>query len=252
VTRRVVVGLSGAAVLFLALAALVSGKSVPGLVEVEARGHDVLPDLPQGVEVARIRVAGIATLHVDLARGNVEDAVTGFFLTAMAAAAVLTGLLLSSLGALRSLVRFYLISGAATAFLAADELLSLHESIGYNIQPLFPGVERPNNLVVGLYVLLAVASLVVFRRELWRGRTRKVLFTAAATLFALSVLLDVVQAEGEEPAEIVGAACAGVGFLTLVADDLRAHLALAPRGSLSADPYDASTIPPGGTRIGAG
>jgi hypothetical protein len=237
VTRKVVVGLSGAAVLFLALAVLVSGKSVPGLIDVEARGHHVLPDLPEGVEVARLRVAGIATVHVDLARGNVEDAVTGFFLTAMATAAVLTGLLLASVSGARRLVRFYLISGAAMAFLAADELLSLHETLGYNIQPLFPGVDQPNNLVVGLYVLLAIGSLVAFRRELLRGKVRWVLFAAAAAIFALSLLLDVLKAGAEEPAEVVAATCAGVGFLTLVADDLRAHLGLAPGEAVSREPY---------------
>jgi hypothetical protein len=225
--RRVVAGLGGATVLFLATAVLLSAKSVPGLIEVEDVGHHVLPDLPAGVEVARVRVAGLVTIYVDLARGNAEDAVTGVLLTAMGTAAVMTGLLLSGAGAARRLVRCYLVFGAAMAFLAADELLSLHETIGYSIERIFPGIDRANNLIVALYALLAVAGLIAFRRELWRGRARRVLFVAAAAIFALSVVFDILKSSAEEPAEVLAALCVVVGFLTLLADDLGAQLRVA-------------------------
>jgi hypothetical protein len=224
--RLVVAGLVGATVVFLGLAVLVSGESVPGIIEVEARGNDVLPGLPHGVEVARLRIAGALTIHVDLTRGRVEDAVTGFFLTAMATAAVMTGLLLSSVGAARWLVSFYLISAAAIGFLAADELLSLHETVGHNLRPLVPGMEKPDNLITSVYALMAVASLVAFRRALWRGTLQRMLFGAAAAVFLLTVAFDALSLRGEEPAEVLAATCAGAGFLSLLAGDLRTCLGL--------------------------
>lgn len=226
ITRRAVAGLAAAAVLFVGLAVLVSGEDVPGLIEVEARGNHVLPDLPREVEVARLRVAETFTIHVDLTRGVVEDAVTGFFLTIMATAAFMAGMLLASRDSPRPLVRFYLISAAAIGFLAADELLSLHETVGHNIRPLVPGMEKPDNLVTFVYAVLALAALVVFRRVLWRRRPQRVLFSATAVLFLIAVAFDVLSARGEEPAEVLASACAGVGFLTMLADDLRDYLDL--------------------------
>jgi hypothetical protein len=224
---RTGVALGAAVVLLGAVVLLVAAESVPGLIEVKERGRNVLPiDSP----VAKIRVAGAFDMYVDLGRGEVEDTVVGVLLSTMATASLMCGILLSAAGSPRRLSRFYLTAAAGTGFLALDELLSLHETLGHNLRPLFPGVEKPDNLIMILYPLGAVAALFVFRRELLRRGLSRMLFAASAAVFALSVIFDNLDLRGEEHLELLAAGCAGLAFLNLLVTDLRQGLGLGERG----------------------
>jgi hypothetical protein len=216
---RTKLALAAVVVLIGALAVLVSGRSVPGLIDVVDKGTHVLPvDYPG----AEIRVLGTFTLLIDLDRGDSFDALTGIALTAVSTAALLASLALSRIGGSERLARFYLIAGGATGWLALDELLALHETIGHNLRPLLPGVDKPDDLILAIYLVLAVAILFVFRRELLRDKVSRALMAAAAAGFGTAMALDILAITGEEPLEVVAAGCAGASFLRLLARDLLA------------------------------
>lgn len=189
--------------------------------EVIARGN-LLPVF-EAYEVTRVRILGFE-LYVDFS----TDA--GDVLTA-AALGFAAALLLRAAGRLagrpgRALRR----AGWGALFLAADDLLSVHETIGHNLLALarIPVVDHPDDVVLAVYAAVVLA-FAWRERELLRGASARPWWIAAGAA-ALAVAHDVSPLHAralEEGLEVVAAISALVGVDMLT----RSHLRRAEAGS---------------------
>lgn len=118
---------------------------------------------------------------------------------------------------------FYGLLTLGAGFLAIDEILGVHETIGANMRFLgdLPGVNSPEDVVFGFYLLPALAFLIVFREKLMATRLSQwaiglglMLYIAAAILDVLDALLD------EQFVETASIASLGIGFTAIALADL--------------------------------
>lgn len=213
------------------LLAMVGGGALlalPGMTETVDSGHDLRPY--QSGEVYETVVADRVTVFADAETREAirTDLFSGIALVVLATAAAMTGLLLTAAGAVRRVRLFYGILAAGLAFLAFDELLALHETIGHNLVFLadLPGVERPDDLVFAAYLIPAAAFVVYFRDVLRDAPVTVPAFVVAVCLFAVSGVLDVIGAPLDEPMEILVAIAIVVGLVALMAKHLTTALRL--------------------------
>ncbi len=152
---------------------------------------------------------------------NRVDSLTAAMLIAIAMIGAL--LFLALPGARPKVQWFYSLLGLGAALLAVDEILGAHEAIGANMQFLgdLPGVNSPEDVVFGLYLLPALAFLIFFREKLasttvsrWAITTGLLLFIAAAMLDVLDAIMD------EQLVEAASIAALLVGFTSIALHDL--------------------------------
>ncbi len=173
-------------------------------------------------EVARVRLAGVE-LYVDTSSGA-GDVVTAATL-ALAAAVLLAGAWAARADpSLRGTMRT---AGLGAAFLAADDLLAVHETVGHNLGVLaaLPVVDHPDDVVIGLYALVA-AAFAWRHRALLAGAPRRA-WAVCAVAGGAAVghdLLPLHASAAEEALEVV----AGAALLAATALVVRAHVP-APR-----------------------
>lgn len=171
-----------------------------------ARGN-LLPTF-ESYEVARVRILG-AELYVDRSAG-VGDLLTA---GALALAAVM---LLHTAERLASPARRAMrTAGWGALFLAADDLLSAHETIGHNLPVLarLPLVDHPDDVVLGAYAAV-VGAFLWHHRALLAGadpRPWKVAGVAAALALAHD-LLPLHLRLLEEGLEVLAAVAATIGI----------------------------------------
>jgi hypothetical protein len=202
----------GIAVLGVLLGALAT-------VEVLARG-ELLPYTPMTVE--RVEVLGGVELWI--ARESLArlDALNGLILGLGSAVALLTAT--RSAGRVRTC---FLLLGAGLAFLALDEMLALHETVGYNLGFLasVPGTNSPEDVVFALYAIPAVAFFAAFRDVLRASPWGMRLIVLGVALFGVAAALDVTDALVDEQWVEPPASAVLVGGFALVAGR---HLASLP------------------------
>ena len=107
-------------------------------------------------------------------------------------------------------------------YLAADEFLGIHETLGANLQFLrgLPLVERPDDLFIFLYGFLAMAFFFAFR-ELVLASRWAVLLTATAVGLALAgAVLDLLHQPFEEILELASAGCLIAAVMLLGLDHI--------------------------------
>jgi hypothetical protein len=171
----------GVAVLAVLLAALAT-------VEVLARG-ELLPYTPMTVE--RVQVLGGVELWI--ARESLArlDALNGLILALGSAMALLTAIRSGGRGR-----TCFLLLGAGLGFLALDEMLALHETVGYNLDFVasVPGTNSPEDVVFALYAIPAVAFFAAFRDVLRTSRWGMRLVLLGVALFGVAAALDVTDA----------------------------------------------------------
>jgi hypothetical protein len=141
---------------------------------------------------------------------------------------LVTGMALFGYALLRSLARpgdgrvrtFLLLTALGTGYLAADELLGIHESIGHNMRFLadIPGNEQPDGAIVVVYLVLVCVYLYAFRDLLLSSRGAKRLFGLGAAVAVLAVAIDVVDGPLEEVVESLAALSFLAGFFVLNAE----------------------------------
>ena len=87
---------------------------------------------------------------------------------------------------------FFIVLSVGAIYLGADELFGIHESLGHNMQFLsrVPGVHRPDDMIIALYAIPALAFLVYFRKVLLKARGTLKYFVAAILLFLLAAASD--------------------------------------------------------------
>ena len=177
--------------------------------EVVARGN--LLAVFESYEVTRVRLLGME-LFVD------RSADAGDALTAGALALVAAVLLLASRRLSAQRRRAFARAGWGALFLAGDDLLSAHETIGHNLLALgrVPLVDHPDDAVLAAYALVAIAFLW-HERALLGGVARGPWWIAGAAA-ALAVAHDVSSLHLralEEGLEVLAAFAALVGVVAL-------------------------------------
>ncbi len=177
----------------LAIATAVAG--VAGLIgvvllrqaPVVAKGH-LLDFLPDGYVVSKVRFAG-AEIYVDEALGR-GDYVTSACLALFAAYLVIVALRLRRLE--DPTFRTLLVAAAGALYLVGDDLLSLHETIGHNIGAVttLPGVDHPDDAIMGFYVLVIGAFCWIHRDLAPAGSRIRTIWIASAIAGFVAETLD--------------------------------------------------------------
>jgi hypothetical protein len=121
------------------------------------------------------------------------------------------------------------LSAAAGIWLGLDEGLALHETIGHNLGFLadLPGVRAPDDLIVAVYVVLAVAFAFGYRDLLARSRAALRLFAAGLAIAVLAAVLDlgsIISTRNEDVIETVAVLVLLAGYVTLVRELVRGEL----------------------------
>jgi hypothetical protein len=224
--RRLVVAV---AVVFLGLVALVS--LAPSLYDVVAKGKGppIVPYEDSGL-VYKVRVVDLFTVYADGESRPNPDKLSSAALVALASMALMTWLLLNAVAADPQRRRFYAFATAGLAYLAADELFAIHETVGHNLQFLadLPGVKRPDDVVFLCYVLPLGAFAWAFRDILLGNRRAVQLFAVGACFFVIAALGDLAGVSVDEPAELAAGICLMGGLVLITVDILRQELNLGP------------------------
>lgn len=203
----------------------------PSLYEVVDKGRDIRPY--ESGPIYKIRLADTATVYASAESRPDTDAISGSAMVALGTAALMTYLLLAARGARQHLRRFYGLAAAGFAFLALDEFFAIHETIGHNLLFLsdLPGVERPDDVIFGLFVVPALAFLYVFRDIVSSSKRAIQFFVAALILFACAGFSDLAGVGTDEPLEVLSAACIVGGFVSLIVMHLSSELGLGREAS---------------------
>jgi hypothetical protein len=185
-----------------------------------SRGPVEVP-YPAG-DVERVRLLGAVDVYVDGEPRPGASVFGAIALLLLATASLMTFVALRFAGARRHLRRFWLIAAAGLAVAGADELLAIHETIGHNVRFLadLPGVKRPDDLVLLLYLPGALAFAWWFRDVLSEHRLTLACIAGAIACFALSVAGDLASLRVEEWFELL----AGLFIATALVDLMHRHL----------------------------
>lgn len=221
--RVAIVGL-----ILVALAAVIAAMTALATAAVVAEGK-LVPS--GGTGVRRIRVWDAFEFYISSETAWPPiDVLTVISLSVAAAVLGFSALVLASAGQRDRLMSCFMISAVGAGYLAADELLAIHESIGHNLQFLrrLTGVERPDDLVLAAYSIPGCAFLWYFRRELLSVQGSRVLFALGVGCVLLAIVFDLTSVGAEEYLELLGAAALGGGFVWLALAHVRSRMQLAP------------------------
>lgn len=174
-------------------------------------------------EVARTRLLGLH-FYADTSAG-LADLVTVAALAGVAVALALVAALLIRQGSPDA--RAFITATAGAVFLAADDLLGAHETVGHNLGLLasLPIIDHPDDVVFGIYGLVVVA-FAWRQRRLLDGAPRApwLLFAVTGAIAVGHDLLPLHFGKAEEVAEAV----AGLALLTGVVQVTALRLQMAP------------------------
>jgi hypothetical protein len=220
---------------------LLSGVEDP--VVVVREGHLLAHPAYASTPAVELRLFDAWSIHAHPAYANLlnGDVVVGFLLAVVATIAASGLLVLRAARAGGARLRLFLgLSALGLAFLAVDELLGLHETLGFNLLFLadLPGVTYADDPLFAAYALAALAFVVAFRDIVTASRAASALFALGIGLVVVAGLLDLSQLTSDEPFEPVAALLLVAGFARLVSD----HVGAAVR---PADPREPSVTRPG-------
>src|SRR5918997_4407642 len=144
----------------------------------KGRGPGIVP-YDSGL-VYKLRVLDSVTLYAPEEARPHPDKLTSMTLAAATTMMLMAFVLLTAARSEARLRTFFAWAAAGLALLTIDETFALHELLGHNLHFLadVPGVERPDDLIFGLYPIAAG----IFA---WRFRDLLLADAAAARLFAI-------------------------------------------------------------------
>jgi hypothetical protein len=180
-------------------------------------------------ELWRVEAFGAEVL-VDGTEPALRDLLTAIGLGVLAGVGLLAAVVLR--GWTRAPVRVavaFALAGAGAAFLAADEVLNVHESIGLTFLRGVPGLTHPDDAILAGYVVVAALGAFAFRDVVRPFRAARRLLGTAAALVAVAAVADLTGsgalARLEEPFELLAAALLVAGFVVLCAGHVGRALA---------------------------
>ena len=143
-------------------------------------------------------------------------------------------------------LHFFVMVGVGSLWLAADELLGGHETIGNNatfLGDLFHA-SHPDDPVIVIYVLIGLAIVIAYRRVILEARNAMKFFGAAVAALAVAAAADSLSVAAlEEPVEVLGSLLGLMGFGALALHHLHAAgivPSVAPTNHESANLVDSS------------
>jgi hypothetical protein len=174
-----------------------------------------------GDHVRRYELLGVK-FYVDDETRPSFDLTTSWSMLALGSVALLGAILEARTHGRTKAWQFLLIATIGGLWVGMDEALGFHETIGHNLGFLtdVPGVDRPDDLVIGLYVVIAFVLAYVFRDVLATSRPARLMFFAALGFAVASAVLDLLAAPDalEEGMEALATLTALGAFTALTAD----------------------------------
>jgi hypothetical protein len=172
-------------------------------------------------EVARVRFFDAFTVYIAREPVRLLDIVTTVAFAMLAGVALFVVALGIRKPATDARVKqLFLICLIGTMYLAIDESMAIHETLGHNMQFLadLPGVHRPDDLIFAAYLVPALIVLVAFRDIILSSRGALAFFAVGLTLFVVAGAFDVIGVGVDELVEPLSAACIIGGFTTIALD----------------------------------
>ena len=226
-------GLAGAAV------ALLAGVAIARQGEELAHGN--LLEAFDSYEVSRVRIFG-AEVFVDRSAG------LGDLLTAVALALAAGMLLIAAERLVPPARRAFAAAGWGALFLAADDLLSAHETVGHNLPVLarLPIVDHSDDVVLAAYAAIVAAFLWHHRALLEGGDRRPWALAGIAAAFAVAHDVSPLHWRPlEETLEVLAAVAFAIG----VAQVARRHGFEGFEGRPSGTPEQVPEVQPSAPRV---
>lgn len=179
--------------------------------------------------IKEVRLFDRYTFYVEAEVRSDKDAAVSALLLAVAAMSLLVTAFFSS-GAVRARPidrRFHAATLVGAGYLAADEFLGIHETLGHNLRFLadLPGVQRPDDAIVALYAVAFLVYLVAFRSAILASRRALALFVCGFLIFAAAAALDVLDVGVDEYIEPLAALAFFAGLVVLSVEHLAAAAA---------------------------
>jgi hypothetical protein len=168
--------------------------------------------------VQEVELFGRFTFYTDAERPTQMDILTGFLLVAAASTSFFAGLVLSAWARIDRRLVFFLVAALGATFLAADEALGIHETLGANLRFLaqLPGVRHPDDAVYAAYLLPASVFVYRFRTIIASSRRALGLFVIGCSLYVLGAVMEVKGGLGlEEYVEALASLVLLACFVTL-------------------------------------
>jgi hypothetical protein len=204
-----------------ALLGLVAGIAcglLVGLIALRANLHVVRrADLFGLGTLEEIELFGRFTVYRAPEAATQTDILNGFLLIAIASASFFVALLLSTAKRIERGFLCFLVAALGATYLAADEVLGLHETFGANLRFLgdLPGIRHPDDVLFAAYSVPAAVFAYCFRAVLFSSRPILVVLAAGASLYLLGAALDVTSLPFEEYVEPLASAALLAGFVSL-------------------------------------
>jgi hypothetical protein len=193
-----------------------------------------------GGTVYKIRFFGAFDLFVEPDHQLDKDTLNAFILVGVAFISLTFGVLLAWLKNRDrgDVVRFNMLMFLGMTWLAADELLGIHETVGHNLMFLakLPFIERPDDVIILLYAIPAAIFLVRFRKTMLASRPALVLMGVALAFFMVSATSDVFKLPVEQISELLCSGCVIVAVLLLGLTHVRLALEDLWAGHAPAEP----------------
>lgn len=145
------------------------------------------------------------------------DLLNGYLLMAIASTSFFVALLLSASDRVERRFVFFVVTALGAAFLAADEVLGLHETLGANLRFLaqLPGIKHPDDAVFAAYALPVAVFVYCFRTVLASSRRALGVLALGGGVFVLGAVMDVTSLAFEEYVETLASFVLLIGFVSL-------------------------------------
>lgn len=170
------------------------------------------------------------TFYRDPVRVGTSDVLNGFLLIAIATVSTFVSVLLSMTRRWSSAFVFFLLTAVGAAYLAADEVLSIHETLGHNLRFLadLPGVSHPDDVILAAYAIPTALLAYRFHALIASSPPALASLAVGGALFVLSSAMDFNSIAGEERVEPLATLVLLAGLCLLAVDELRRHVLRSP------------------------
>lgn len=157
--------------------------------------------------IYKVRFFDLVDVYLEPERRRLSsDLITGGALIYISALSLVFLIIIARAGNARHRKAFwmFLLMAVGAGYLAADETLGIHESIGHNLQFLrnLPLIDRPDDAIIMSYAVPTLLYLYVFRREIFVSRAAIMAMLMVVIFGALAAVADLTGWALEELLEV--------------------------------------------------